>query len=67
MIDPIDDFRAQIEHNYLKAPTYCGSSFGEILCWELHSNNTVFTTLAKNWGISVRFLGELIADHCNKL
>ena len=26
-----------------------------------------FKELAKKWGISVTFLGELIADHCEKL
>lgn len=26
-----------------------------------------FKELAKKWGISVGFLGELIADHCKKL
>ncbi len=26
-----------------------------------------FRELAKKWGISVDFLGELIADHCSKL
>lgn len=26
-----------------------------------------FRELAKKWGISVTFLGELIADHCRKL
>ncbi len=26
-----------------------------------------FKELAKKWGISVDFLGELIADHCRKL
>lgn len=26
-----------------------------------------FKELAQKWGINVRFLGELIADHCKKL
>ncbi len=26
-----------------------------------------FKELAEKWGISVKFLGELIADHCKKL
>jgi len=26
-----------------------------------------FKELAQKWGISVTFLGELIADHCRKL
>jgi len=26
-----------------------------------------FKELAQKWGISVTFLGELIADHCKKL
>jgi len=26
-----------------------------------------FKELAQKWGVNVRFLGELIADHCKKL
>ena len=74
----VEDFRQQIGRAYEAHPTNCGSSFGELLCWELHSqpvnprmmhNETglTFKELAQKWGISVAFLGELIADHCRKL
>jgi hypothetical protein len=67
-------------HN-LAAGEYSG--FDEILCFELHSqpvnprmrcrtatgNETglTFKELAQKWGISLTFLGELIADHCRRL
>ena len=73
-------FRKMIEKEYLKRPTGCGGSFGELLCWEIHSEpinprmqygdretGLTFLELASKWGISVTFLGELIADHCKKL
>lgn len=73
----IDFFRIEIESMYSKCPTGCGGSFGEILCFELHSQpvnprglgytGLTFKELAAKWGITVSFLGELIADHCNKL
>ena len=31
------------------------------------STGLTFKELAQKWGISVTFLGELIADHCKKL
>lgn len=31
------------------------------------STGLTFKELAEKWGISVAFLGELIADHCRKL
>ena len=31
------------------------------------STGLTFKELANKWGISVSFLGELIADHCKKL
>lgn len=30
--------REVIEEQYVDHPTGCGASFGEILCWESHSN-----------------------------
>ncbi len=32
-----------------------------------HCTGLTFKELAVKWGISVTFLGELIADHCQKL
>ena len=32
-----------------------------------YSTGLTFKELADKWGISVTFLGELIADHCRKL
>ena len=79
--DKIQIFRNMIEKCYAK--TEYSGSFGEILCYELHSQpvnprmgfatstgyetGLTFIELAKKWGITVSFLGELIADHCKKL
>ena len=63
----IEEFRSHIEDLYKKNPTGCGGSFGEILCYEIHENGQTFLWLAAKWGISVSFLGEVIADHCKKL
>lgn len=77
-------FRQHIKKTYQNASTGCGGSFGEILCYELHTQpvnsrmqhktmsqgfctGLTFKELAQKWGISVTFLGELIADHCKKL
>lgn len=82
----INEFREHIENSYQNTPMpfeYKGS-FGELLCYELHSQpinprmnsktlndgyneGLTFKELANKWGISVSFLGELIADHCKKL
>lgn len=59
--------RGIIEDAYLDHPTGCGGSFGEILCWEIHSNGMTFKWLAEKWGISLPILGELIYDHCKRL
>jgi len=59
--------RYLIEEQYLLSPTDCGNSFGEILCWEIHSNGMTFEWLAEKWGISLTTLGELIWDHCKRL
>ena len=59
--------RRLIEEQYLKRPTGCGGSFGELLCWEIHSNGMTFEWLARKWGISLPVLGELIWDHCKRL
>lgn len=63
----IDSLRESIHFQYLKFPTGCGGSFGEILCYEIHSGNLTFLQLAEKWGITVTALGELIYDHCKKL
>ena len=84
MQNKVEKFREHIEKTYSKCPTGCGGSFGEILCFEVHTqpvnprmqyktfNNgyetgLTFKELAQKWGISITFLGELIADHCRKL
>jgi hypothetical protein len=59
--------REEIVAQYKSNPTGCGGSFGELLCWEIHSNNQTFTRLAKKWGISLADLGSLISDHCKRL
>lgn len=59
--------RRLIEEQYVDNPTGCGGSFGELLCWEIHSNGKTFAWLAKKWGISLPTLGELIWDHCKRL
>jgi len=61
------DLREKIENSYQANPTGCGGSFGEILCWEIHTNGLTFIWLAKKWGISLPTLGELIKDHCDRL
>ena len=80
----VKEFRTQIERVYEAHPTACGSSFGELLCWELHTQpvnprmmhktitdgycvGLTLKELAQKWGITVTFLGELIADHCKRL
>ncbi len=63
----IEKFRRKVEQDYQKYPTGNGSSFGEILCYEIHKNGLTFLWLAAKWHISVTFLGKLIADHCKKL
>lgn len=32
-----------------------------------YSTGLTFKELSEKWGISVKFLGELISDHCKKL
>ena len=68
------EFRIIIEEQYEQHPTGAGNSFDEILCYELHHGSDdehegglTFLWLAKKWGISVSFLGELIHDHCIRL
>jgi len=60
-------FRRLIEEQYIKNPTECGNSFGEILCHELHTQGLTFTRIAEKWNISLCTLGELIYDHCKRL
>lgn len=73
----IKKFREQIEKAYIRVRCeYAG--FDEIICYELHSQpinprliieetGLTFKELAQKWGITVSFLGKLIADHCDKL
>jgi hypothetical protein len=59
--------RRLIVEQYADHPTGCGGSFGELLCYEIHSGGLTFTRLADKWGIGLADLGELIADHCRRL
>ena len=63
----ITKFRDKIENIYTETPTGCGGSFGEIICWEIHTQGLTFKDLAEKWKIDTSFLGELIADHCYRL
>jgi len=80
----IAHFRNDIQKSYLAIPGFPHGDFGEILCYEIHTQpvnprmrmqtmnagfetGLTFTELAHKWGISVTFLGEIIADHCAKL
>lgn len=59
--------RRIIEEQYKENPTGCGGSFGELLCYEIHTNDLTFKWLAEKWSISLPTLGELIWDHCKRL
>lgn len=63
----LERLRRIIEEQYIQNPTNCGGSFGELLCWEIHTNGMTFIRLAEKWGISLPTLGELIYDHCKRL
>lgn len=63
----IERLRALIEEQYRSRPTGCGGSFGEILCYEIHSAGLTFDQLARKWGVSLATLGELVSDHCRRL
>ena len=63
----IENLRVSIENQYLANPTGCGGSFGELLCWEIHTNDLTFTQLAEKWGIGVTTVGELLYDHCKRM
>lgn len=63
----LERLRGLIEQQYRSHPTGCGDTFGEILCWEIHSNGMTFVWLAEKWGLSLPMLGELIWDHCKRL
>lgn len=68
LVEPhLERVRRLIEEQYEAVPTECGASFGEILCWEIHSNGMTFNWLAQKWGLSLPVLGELISDHCKRL
>ena len=59
--------RQVIVDQYAVHPTGCGGSFGELLCYEIHSGGLTFIALAQKWGLSLPTLGELIWDHCKRL
>lgn len=63
----VETLMEMIEDQYRDHPTGCGSSFGELLCYEIHINGLTFCWLAEKWGISLSLLGELVADHCRRL
>ncbi len=63
----IEFLRDSIEKQYHNHATGCGGSFGELLCYEIHTNELTFIWLAQKWGISLPTLGELIWDHCKRL
>jgi len=66
-ISHLEFLRTSIEDQYRDRPTGCGCSFGELLCYEIHSGGLTFVWLAQKWGISLPTLGELIWDHCKRL
>ena len=63
----VDSIRDHIVEAYADRPTGCGGSFGELLCYEIHTTGLTFIRLAQKWGISLPTLGELIWDHCKRL
>ena len=63
----LDRLQRLVEEQYRLHPTGGGGSFGEILCYEIHTGGLTFNWLAEKWGISVTALGELIYDHCKRL
>lgn len=63
----LERLRRLIVQAYADHPTGCGNSFGELLCWEIHTNRQTFIWLAEKWGVSLPTLGELIWDHCKRL
>jgi hypothetical protein len=63
----LERMRRLIEEAYQAHPTGCGNTFGELLCWEIHTNGMTFIWLAEKWGLSLPMLGELIWDHCKRL
>lgn len=63
----LERLRELIETQYDARATDCGTSFGELLCWEIHTNGMTFIWLAEKWGLSLPMLGELIWDHCKRL
>lgn len=63
----LERLRRLIVEAYADHSTGCGSSFGELLCWEIHRNGQTFVWLAEKWGVSLPTLGELIWDHCKRL
>ena len=63
----IEYLRQAIVNGYKNHPTGCGDSFGELLCYEIHTNGLTFCWLAEKWGLSLPTLGALIHNHCVRL
>jgi len=63
----LSHLRETITKQYSNTGLDCIGDFGQILCWEIHSNDMTFIYLASKWGISLPTLGELIKDHCDRL
>lgn len=63
--DYLTALRESIRSQYRGKPG--DGSFGEILCYEIHTGGLTFCWLAEKWGISLPMLGELIWDHCKRL
>ena len=74
----IHEFRQRVIDAYQPTGLNCVGDFGQILCYAIHEDPAnsrmasgdkghTFKELAALWGISVTFLGEVIADHCAKL
>jgi hypothetical protein len=49
----LERLRQLIELQYQARPTGCGDTFGELLCWEIHTNGMMFVWLAEKWGLSL--------------
>ena len=58
--------RRLIDGSYEAQPTGCGASFGEILCWEIHSNGDDVRLAGEEVGSLLPTLGELVWD-CKRL
>lgn len=64
-MENIERLRKSIEEQYNIILN--GSTFEEILCYELYQEGATFSWLAMKWGISITTFGDLISDHCHRL